>query len=275
MAELIQDPWLSQRLADRAVIQRAESVLYPAIRAAVAEYLAEVRREVLHTTTASAHTFAPRGPDLNGFPDDSFWYRLVNGRIRPASRRLFDQAWLRISAARDRMGGRSEDHGEGLAHRLAAFPRNVYERIRTGLAEGMARGESPDQLRARVAALATLEEWDGQVMTMTRTETMTALNAGAFQGALTEQQRTGEKWVKRWQATHDQRVRHTHKDADGQLRPLTKNFRVGESQLQFPGDPRGTPEEVINCRCSARYGPADDPSLTAAALATHPPRRTP
>lgn len=267
MAELIQDPWLAQRMADRALIQRAESVLYPAVRQAVDAYLAEVIREVLHTTTASAHTFAPRGPDLNGFPDDSFWYRLVNDRIRPASRRVFDQAYLRISAIRDRLPGRSADHGDGLAHRLASFPRNVYDRLRTAVAEGMARGENPDQLRARVAALATLEEWDGQAMTMTRTETMTALNAGAFQGALTEQEATGVKWSKRWQSTHDQRVRHTHKDADGQLRPLTKTFRVGESRLQFPGDPTGTPEEVINCRCSARYGPADDPSLTAAPTA--------
>lgn len=270
MAELLQDPWLAQRMADRAVIQRAESVLYPAVRAAVKEYLAEVIREVLHTTTASA-AFAPRRPDLNGFPDDSFWYRLVNQVIRPASRRLFDQAWLRVSALRDHMAGRSADHGEGLAQRLAAFPRNVYDRIRTGLAEGLARGENADDLRARVAALATLEEWDGQVMTMTRTETMTALNAGAFSAALTEQQETGVRWAKRWQSTHDQRVRHTHADADGQVRPLTKTFRVGESRLQFPGDPRGAPEEVINCRCSARYGPADDSSLTAAPTA----RRTP
>jgi len=136
--------------------------------------------------------------------------------------------------------------------------------MRTAVAEGLARGERPAQLRARVAALATLEEWDGQVMTMTRTETMTALNAGAFQGALQEQEQQGVRWVKRWQATHDQRVRHTHKDADGQLRPLTKTFRVGDSRLQFPGDPEGSAEEVINCRCSARYGPADDSSLTAA-----------
>jgi hypothetical protein len=271
MAGMLQDPWLSARMADRAAIQRAESVLYTAVRAAVREYLAEVLAEVLHTTTASAHRFAAQPPDLNGFPDDSFWTRLVEGRIRPATRRVFDRAYLQYNALRDRMAGRSEDHAEGLAHRLAAFPRHVYERIRTGLAEGLTRGESPAELRARVAALATLEEWDGRIMTMTRTETMAALNAGAFQGALAQQEETGVKWQKRWQATHDQRVRHTHKDADGQVRDLTRAFRVGESRLQFPGDPTGPPDEVINCRCSARYGPAGDSSLTAAPLT----RRTP
>lgn len=272
MAAPFADPWLAQRMADRAAVARAEAILYPAVRAAVAAYLDEVIREVLGTAPAPTQFARDEDPpDLNAFPDDSFWVRLVDGRIRPASRRVFDRAWLAIAEARDRLPGRSADHGEGLAHRLAAFPRSVYERMRTAVAEGLTRGERPAQLRARVAALATLEEWDGQVMTMTRTETMTALNAGAFSAALSEQERTGEKWSKRWQATHDQRVRHTHAEADGQVRPLTKTFRVGESRLQFPGDPEGLPEEVINCRCSARYGPATDPSLTAALT----PRRTP
>lgn len=263
----LDDPWLAARMADRAAVARAEAALYPAIRAAVAGYLDAVTREVLGTLTASASVAFARDsdpPDLNAFPDDSVWTRLVTDRIRPATRSVFDRAYLALAALRDRLEGRSQDHGDGLTHRLTTFPRTVYERLRTAIAEGLARGESPQALRARVAALATLEEWDGQVMTMTRTETMTALNAGAFSAALDEQQRTGTKWTKRWQATHDQRVRHTHKDADGQLRDLTKTFRVGESPLQFPGDPEGAPEEVINCRCSARYGPADDPSLTAA-----------
>lgn len=271
MAAPFHDPWLAARMADRAAVARAEAVIYPAVRAAVAAYLDEVIREVLGTVTAAAFARDDDPPDLNGFPDDSYWSRLVNGRIRPASRRVFDRAYLALAATRDRLAGRSDDHGDGLAHRLAAFPRNVYERLRTAVAEGLARGENPARLRARVAALATLEEWDGQVMTMTRTETMTALNAGAFSAALDEQARTGEKWSKRWQATHDQRVRHTHAEADGQVRDLTRAFRVGESRLQFPGDPEGAAEEVINCRCSARYGPATDPSLTAAPT----PRRTP
>lgn len=271
MADTFHDPWLAARMADRAAVARAEATLHPAVQAAVAAYLDEVTREVLGTTTPTTFARDTDPPDLNAFPDDSYWTRLVEGRIRPVSRRVFDRAYLALSAARDRLDGRSQDHAEGLAHRLAHFPRNVYERLRTAVAEGLARGEDPIRLRARVAALTTLEEWDGQVMTMTRTETMTALNAGSFSAALVEQQRTGEKWSKRWQATRDQRVRHTHAEADGQIRELTRHFRVGDSRLQFPGDPEGTPEEVINCRCSARYGPTGDPALTAAPT----PRRTP
>lgn len=263
MAAPLDDPWLSARMADRAEIARAEAIMYPAIRAAVEEFLAIARREILGTTTAAA--FAEGDPpDLGGFPDDSLWRRLVTGRIIPASRRVFDAAYLRLSAVRDRLTGRSEDHADDLPNRFASFPRNVFDRLRTAVAEALTREESPERLRARVAALMSMEEWDGQVMTMTRTETMTALNAGAFNGALDEQARTGEQWEKRWQATHDQRVRHTHKEADGQVRDLTRAFRVGDARLQFPGDPQGPPEEVFNCRCSCRYGPAGDPSLTAA-----------
>lgn len=47
----------------------------------------------------------------------------------------------------------------------------------------------------------------------------------------------------------DARTRKTHKAADGQRRKPGELFKVGSSDLRFPGDRRGKPEEVINCRC--------------------------
>lgn len=262
----LDDPWLSQRMADYAIIRRAENELHPAVLTAVTAFITEASRGVLgHTTTAAARFQADDEPDLNGFPDDSAWRRLIDRHIRPAVRSLFDAAYLRTAAARDPAPAASDSFLSGLADRLAAFPRNVFDRLRRTLTAARERGETPAQLRARVTDLMTLENWDGQVMTMTRTETMTALNAGALAGALDEQQRTGEPWTKRWQATADQRVRPTHAAADGQLRDLFDPFQVGGHTLQFPGDPRGPAAEVINCRCSARYAPAGDASLTASA----------
>jgi hypothetical protein len=52
-----------------------------------------------------------------------------------------------------------------------------------------------------------------------------------------------------WKSRHDERVRPTHRKADGQRKPPGHKFRVGKSYLRFPGDPEGPPEEVINCRC--------------------------
>lgn len=260
------DPWLSARMTEYAYVRRAEAQLHPAIRDAVAAYLEEARAGLLGALTAAA---GDTPDDPPGLPPESRWRAILERFVLGPSRALWRGSYGRVTGRPDDTPDDDQGHGETLGERLAGFRRAVADRVRRALTIGRDRAETPEQLRDRVAALMTLEEWDGQVMTMTRTETMTALNSGAMHGALAEQERTGQPWEKRWQATHDQRVRHTHRTADGQIRPLTEPFEVGDTRLQFPGDPRGSAGEVINCRCAARYGPAGDPALTAAAVRFH------
>jgi uncharacterized protein with gpF-like domain len=54
---------------------------------------------------------------------------------------------------------------------------------------------------------------------------------------------------KKWVTKHDDKVRKTHAAADGQTVPLNAPFVVGGQLLMFPGDPRGSAGETINCRC--------------------------
>lgn len=63
-------------------------------------------------------------------------------------------------------------------------------------------------------------------------------------------------------------VHPRHEDYDGldhQTQPLDGSFNVGDSQLDFPGDPGGPPEEVCNCRCTLIYqgGPDSGEEITA------------
>lgn len=53
-----------------------------------------------------------------------------------------------------------------------------------------------------------------------------------------------------WVTMHDSKVRHSHHDADGQRVARGHSFRVGTSQLRYPGDPRAPIKEWINCRCT-------------------------
>jgi uncharacterized protein with gpF-like domain len=48
----------------------------------------------------------------------------------------------------------------------------------------------------------------------------------------------------------DDRIRDTHAMAHGQTKGLNEYFNVGGDLLMFPGDVGGSPEEIINCRCT-------------------------
>ena len=59
-----------------------------------------------------------------------------------------------------------------------------------------------------------------------------------------------------WITVRDSKVRRAHKLAHGQRRELGKPFNVGGQKLRWPGDTQlgATPDNVMNCRCSAVYG---------------------
>ena len=68
-----------------------------------------------------------------------------------------------------------------------------------------------------------------------------------------ETYRSQGQTLKAWQSMGDDKVRDTHEEADSRYSDepiqLDQPFEVGDSQLMFPGDPDGPPEEVYNCRC--------------------------
>lgn len=60
--------------------------------------------------------------------------------------------------------------------------------------------------------------------------------------------------TKTWVAVLDESTREAHAEADGQEVPIDESFEVDGEDIAFPGDPSGSPGNVINCRCAVLYG---------------------
>ena len=72
----------------------------------------------------------------------------------------------------------------------------------------------------------------------------------AFESGQKEAFRMSGVNQKQWLSQRDGRVRESHDLVDGQQVAINQNFDVMGVPLDFPGDPAGPPEEIINCRCT-------------------------
>jgi hypothetical protein len=141
------------------------------------------------------------------------------------------------------------------SNRLVNVGDVVWSAVRDQLVEGYAAGESTHQLAARVREVAGFTRH--RAVAVARTEVVGAANAGSL-AQLQLAGFTDEECSKRWLATEDERTRIAHHVADGQTVPLNQPFSVGGEGLQFPGDPRGRADNIIQCRCTLEYVFADD-----------------
>lgn len=88
-----------------------------------------------------------------------------------------------------------------------------------------------------------------RAMVIARTEVHGAAQAASQHTA----ELLGITLKKVWVSAEDERVRADHREANGQIQDLDETFNVGGESLRFPGDPNGSPSNVINCRCVQVY----------------------
>jgi hypothetical protein len=72
-----------------------------------------------------------------------------------------------------------------------------------------------------------------------------------------------EPYELEWITMHDSKVRHTHKDADGQRRRPGHPFHIGTASMRRPGDVSAPIKEWINCRCTLAAVPLHDNQATS------------
>jgi hypothetical protein len=90
-----------------------------------------------------------------------------------------------------------------------------------------------------------------QAERIARTETLSAASYGEYLGSQELFQKYGVTMGKYWIAKKDARTRNSHNEMKrSETIGTEEDFEVGGSKMQFPGDRRGGPSQVINCRCA-------------------------
>ena len=130
------------------------------------------------------------------------------------------------------------------ATRLAGLVADTTVQImRSALAEGIAEGESIPKLAARVGLAMGGAASKKRAVVIARTETISAFNNATRELAVERDVADQFEWI----STLDQRTRPDHADANGQTIDPDGLFDVGGEHLAFPGDPNGSPGNVIQC----------------------------
>ncbi len=134
--------------------------------------------------------------------------------------------------------------------------RNHFEDIvkitRRVIREGIDPGWGPDRVAREInRSIKEMDRW--KALRIARTEIIGAQSQGSLKGV----ESTGIAVNKIWLATSDGSTRDDHLMADGQGVALNSKFDVGGERLEYPGDPNGSPENIINCRCAMVYEPID------------------
>ena len=140
-----------------------------------------------------------------------------------------------------------EENGAG---KVVQITETTKKRIASVIEEYISQGKGIAEI-ARAIRNDSEEITRARSLVIARTETIGASNFGSIMGA----ESTGLELWKEWIATRDERVRDDHLIADGQRVDLHAEFNIGGEALEFPGDPNGSAEQIISCRCTQGFVP--------------------
>jgi len=117
----------------------------------------------------------------------------------------------------------------------------TFKKLQKEFAQSLEAGESRQDLVRRIQRVyGGIKK--NRAQTIARTEILGTTMKGTFEGY-----KQGGLPIKIWVSVQDLNTRHSHSLIDGEERPIDMPFSNG---LMYPGDPSGSADEIINCRCS-------------------------
>ncbi len=194
---------------------------------------------------------------------DRFGLRVLAG-LKGTHRHVLERKAVDEDAVIDLFTNAAEAYAEQIVPaRIAGVTETTRTAVTSAVTTGIREGQTiPEIAKAVDDAFGGMA--GNRAMTIARTEVLGASGAGGQIMA----QSTGLPLAKEWIAARDSRTRQItrgddfdHALCDGQKVALDEPFAVpgrqGPEALQFPGDPRGSAENIINCRCTNGYIPLD------------------
>jgi len=148
-----------------------------------------------------------------------------------------------------------------VAQKVAWVNDTTKANIRAIVELGKADGKSVNLIAEDIWSSTNQDINFKRAVRIARTEVHAASNT-ATQAAVESTGLTG--LTREWIAMADERVRSSHRKAHGQVRGMDEAFDVNGEELQFPGDPKGSAGNVINCRCILIYHTGRGEDRTAA-----------
>lgn len=237
------DPFGVERDRVRRAIDGAEAGLFSRMIDLFGRWAGRLHQAVFGTR---------RRPDPAGIFETEKWFADELEDVLVEVSEVFEHAHDDVTD--DDPGGYrlARDFLAGRRNRLVRIPDSVYGQVTAAVFAADKAGEDTDVLAARIDAILEEsggERWTNRARTIARTEAAAAYNAGTFSGYLGYAAQMGGRWEKVWLDCDDDRVRLTHRAADGQRVPLILPFSVGGFPGMYPHDPELPARESVNCRC--------------------------
>jgi hypothetical protein len=240
------DPWLPQRMAAESELTAAERRMYASWWGSFSDWIVRVNRGVLAGPAVDPHAVWAAAP---------LWTEMMAGFVAGPVTDTIGIAYAKLFGPDFLFDARPAVtlHLAQVTNRMVRTPDEVFSVISGQVAKAASAGESIPKIAARIdEVLSTTgtQNWAGRAVTVARTETIGALNAGRSDAFSAVSESLGGGFEQQWLATMDGRVRWEHAQADGQRVGVDEPFDVGGEALMFPGDPAGSAEMTANCRCT-------------------------
>lgn len=245
MTQPVEDEGVSGGTVVTVVLVAAELALAKAILSAYQSWLSKVASAIF--------AVLPINPSIiwSLIPD---WEKQVRGLMRDLEQ-IARQGWE--NAARD-LGLQTpfdvtnpilQDQLRRTRNFMVNTPDEVYRMILVALDKNAGNPAAQQAAVRDILNVTGTVNWPARAKTVAVTEVHRAFNFGSLAAAMN----VGRGVRKRWNSRDDSATRPAHDIADGQIRPVFQSFTVGGEALLAPGDPNGSPWNVIQCRCKLSY----------------------